>query len=172
MFTKNYIDFKRNTFQIYNYGSYKTVDGTMKSVSNTNHGVTNHDIGNFMCYGRCADVSVSDAGIYFGTGSTPPTRDDFRLESPITSGLSITNLSTTVQYAEEGEGKYSASAGYVIQNTTDADINIYEFGAFAKFADARFLMERTVLTEPITIPSGEKKLVTYKIIFNQTLNVE
>lgn len=113
-------------------------------------------------------------GVYFGTGSTPATWNDYTLESPITSGLTI---SSGGRLPEQSGDAYSYLVTYTLYNTTDADINIYEVGLFSpvSYSDSKHylaLMERTVLTEPITIPAGESKLVTYKITFNQTLNVE
>ena len=116
-------------------------------------------------------------GIHLGTGNTPATESDYKLESPITSGLIITNGS--VVKTDVGNGKYTITVSGIIQNGTGADINIYEIGLFGCVGYYRSstqyymptLCERTVLSEPITIPAGERNLVTYKITFNQTLNV-
>lgn len=118
-------------------------------------------------------------GVYFGTGSTPANLADHTLQSPITSGLTITNPSRVLLESEK-EGQYTLSASYVLTNATEAELNIYEMGVVTpalvggQYGSCLYpvLMERTVLTEPITIPPGASKLVTYKITFNQTLNVD
>lgn len=121
-----------------------------------------------------SSASGAGGGVYFGTGSTPATWNDYTLESPITSGLTT---SSGGRLTERSGDTYSYLVTYTLYNNTDADINIYEVGLFSPVSyrdDQHYLalMERTVLTEPITIPAGESKLVTYKITFNQTLNVE
>lgn len=141
--------------------------------------------GKYMRYGRCRSIVSTPlassqlatyCGIYFGSGSTPANKNDYTLESVIESGLSISNPSSLVQ-SNDGNGKYSFSSPIVISNTSDAEININEIGLFLPGGENGsqwylLLMERTVLTEPITIAPGESKLVEYKLTFNQTMNVE
>lgn len=134
----------------------------------------------WMDYGRCRQLPTTYAssssgaypGVYFGTGSTPASKADYTLESPITSGLSIS--SGTRLYADEGNGVHSYHATFVVKNTGSAEINISEIGLFSSVnsSTSKFycvLMERTVLDAPITIAPGETKLVTYKLTFNQTV---
>lgn len=145
-------------------------------------------IGACMRKGYASEVSNSVEtnsalnGIYFGSGSTPATKSDYSLESPITSGLTIT--ASALQNTTDGNGKYIYSTDFIVKNTTESEINIYEMGAVSQLPSKAItnvssaalcypiLFERTVLTEPITIAPGESKLVTYKLTFNQTLNVE
>lgn len=145
------------------------------------------DIGRWMGLGRCQAIKTAQAsqysnnafgqGVYFGTGSTPATLSDYTLESPITSGLSITNPSKLV-WTDNGMGRYAVKADFILTNTAENEVNIYEIGLISfMYKDDLgylypFLMERTVLPEPITIPAGGIKLVTYKITFNQVLNVD
>lgn len=117
----------------------------------------------------------SSAGVWFGSGSTPATKADYKLESPIESGLSITNP-TRYTFVDSGD-KWEYSASYVLTNTTAADINIYEIGVvtLVGIGSSKYhhvLMERTVLTEPITVPAGGAKLLTLKLTQNNVLNVE
>lgn len=196
MFTNNYIAFQKARFE----ESYRigTVTRLVDAAGSTQNAYTTYfvctDIGGWMKTARCKEIvgSVSNSmlsdntypGVYFGTGSTPAKKSDYKLESPITSGLAFTNPSA-LAWTEDGNGKYAASADFVVRNTTEAEINIYEIGLFTPFSwNYNFvaltnsmpvnyaLMERTVLTEPITIPAGGTKMITYKITFNQTLNVE
>lgn len=193
MFTDNYIKFQKARFTADSYNSYaslKRADGTSVSAYATFWPMG--DIGYWMTRAKCNAVNATwsgaiikdiNQGVYFGTGSTPATKADYKLESPITSGLTITNPSALV-WDDDGNGKYSACADFVVRNTSGAEINIYEIGVFTPTCANRngsmtttdtldlVLMERTVLAEPITIAPGEAKLVTYKITFNQTLNVE
>lgn len=187
MFTNNYINFRKGAFLATGSSSsemYKIINsgGTEKSVFSS-YGVQ-CDLGGWMSNGRCRALVTDKAtsrssaypGVYFGTGSTPANKSDYKLESLIESGLQITSPSSAV-WTDEGNGKYSIAADFVVRNTTESEINIYEIGIFTPVSNGtsefyQVLMERTVLAEPITIAPGEPKLVTYKITFNQTLNVE
>ena len=153
------------------------------------------DIGNWLLLARCRSIVATGTGrypgedvvypgVYFGSGSTPANKNDVTLESPITSGLNIINPAS-LGYSNDGNGKYTVSADYVLRNDTNADIILREVGIFTPTTESNVsgsftadvklhlcLMERTVLAEPITIHPGESKLVTYKITFNHVLNVE
>jgi hypothetical protein len=191
MFTNNYIEFQKARFTAKSNSSYATLkraDGaTAKAYVG---GLFVSDIGYWMTKAKCKAINAENTytmlsndieqGVYFGAGSTPANRGDYKLESPITSGLSITNPAAAV-WTNEGNGKYSISSDFIVRNTTTSEINIYEVGVFTPVGTQQnsapdkstsvsyVLMERTVLAEPITIPSGEPRLVTYKITFNQTV---
>lgn len=117
----------------------------------------------------------NSAGVRFGTGNTPATKADFKLDADIMTGLSVSK--NTAVLSEEAPGKYVAQNAFVVTNTTDAEINIWEVGLYAPvniMQDAntkRFhyaLMERTVLDAPINIQPGASKVVTYKLTINQS----
>lgn len=193
MFTKNYEAFRGLTFTAYGYDSGKA---TFTDISGTERDciayMSGHrDIGCCMRYPKCAEIPVSKSasgfwgGLYFGSGSAPATKNDYKLEHPIISGLSFP-ASKQLVLSQVKEGTYAAEISHLVTNTTGADINIWEVGAvthlcttvssnntlIAYTTDYPILLERTVFDEPITIPAGESKLVTYKITFNQTLNVD
>ncbi len=196
MFTSNYVKLQNLMFYNNATTSFVNCEGATANAYSYNAPHYFGNIGHSMKYGRCKSLaatysasttvisSIGYPGVYFGTGSTPATKSDYRLESPITSGLTITNPSDLV-VDSDGNGKYTFIADFIVRNTTESEINIYEIGVFCPICTdmgyynassnvkwAMVLMERTVLDEPITIPAGESKLVTYKITFNQTLNVE
>ena len=199
MFTNNYIKLQKARFLADNYQDYTTFTNIAGSSINGYIAYSFlSDLGYWMTQANCKAIVATEtntfavgnigyAGLYFGGGSTPASKSDYKLESPITSGLTITEPSS-IAWADDGNGKYEAIASFNVRNTTDADINIYEIGLFTPVNNSAVsstskihatsqtiyyvLMERTVLTEPITIPAGQAKVVTYKIAFNQTLNVE
>lgn len=186
MFTQNYINFKKGEFNCISGGSIALTltDGTQANAAvsdylaagNFGHHMKNAICGSIPSTTRFSkDYFSTKCGIYLGSGSTPATRNDYTLESPITSGLTMTNPSS-VMLDESVEGRYVYSSTFVVGNTTGDTINIYEIGIFTPVYNSNaynaVLMERTVFTEPITIPAGESKLINYKVIFNQTLNVE
>lgn len=105
--------------------------------------------------------------IVLGSGTTEPTPEDYRLESQITTNLSCDSVSvsrnTTVK-------TYTAT----FSNSGTSDITVTEIGYVSRFAWAYntgdyiyddFLMDRTVLETPITIPAGESRTVTYELSF-------
>lgn len=103
-------------------------------------------------------------GVYFGSGSTPATQDDYRLESPIESGLTFTN--GTIRKNTQADGSTIYRNSYIVVNSSDADIVIAEIGILGVVhTDYYFpvLFERTVLASPVTISPGESKLVTYTV---------
>lgn len=198
MFTNNYIQFKNAIF----YGKKVEVKACNGSgfTQDPNRADT-PDIGAIMKYGRCGipveprtdhrtsstfssysyySESTLYPGVYFGTGNTPASKADYKLESPIESGLAITNCGVTS--LPEGDGKYTVAASFVLANTSELELNIYEIGLFGMCAYSTYsnythygsavLFDRVVLAEPITVPVGGSKLVTYKITFNQTLQME
>lgn len=196
MFTNNYIRSRYNAFFGVNYDSAITSPFgkiTFKAYIRTNgsytypHSSVVYDIGAAMNTPRCQEISTSTTlsstartnhmGVYFGTGSTPALLEDYTLESPITTGLAFAGGIEKVPAYENG--KAEAVASYIVTNTSGAEINIWEIGCFVPTQDGSntssytmIMLERTVLTEPITIPPGESKMVTYKVAFNQTLSVD
>ena len=190
MFTNNYIRFREMMFKGQDM-SLQDCNGT----SFTAHHRYSYggDIGVSLCNAYCNAMSTAVAnsnsgsycspGVYFGSGSTPAAKSDYKLESPITSGLTIVNpyIKNRAIPMETEEGKYSYVVAFSLQNTSSETINIYEIGLFGE-ADYyksssstthyAVLFNREVLDTPISIAPGEVKVITYKLTFNQTLNVE
>jgi hypothetical protein len=114
-------------------------------------------------------ASASSAGVYFGSGSTPPTKDDYTLENIITSGCKIEtkNMERTVE-----NNIIMVKTRYVISNTGSDNIIIGEVGIYGTTivngtsnTVANFLMERTVLDEPVVIPVGGVGAVEYTLTY-------
>jgi hypothetical protein len=182
MFTKNYQKIQRQS-QLGTSVSLKYVAGT--SVTAYTQGSQEYTgLASVMRYARCKELSggaisslQSDYyGLWFGRGATPATADDYTLEDPITSGLSISNngrIETT-----DGESTWAWTATYTATNTSETTINIYELGliGLAKVSPSnatynQILMHRKVLTEPITISPNETKIISYSISFHQNGDV-
>jgi hypothetical protein len=190
MFTNNYINFRHNMFfgitgpgtnfnGIYGRSLVSPWGGTHNfyTSSSTSH---DWDIGRFLATPVCnaiptamgANTTAAGAGVYFGTGTTPATRNDITLESPITSGLTVTKDGIAITANESGQ--YCVIGTYSVTNTGADDVNIWEIGCFAGIRTANsngytaILMDRTVLDAPITIKAGETKTVNYGFEFNQS----
>jgi hypothetical protein len=108
-------------------------------------------------------TNVAYFGIVLGTGTTPATVDDYWLEHIIKSGLNvqITNMSQ--------HGIYRLIL--TITNESDSSITIGEIGAQVPAvcvgaSKRAFMMDRTVLDTPVTIPSGGIGKIEYEIKIN------
>lgn len=108
-------------------------------------------------------------GVVFGTGTTPPTKDDYCL-----SGTLLTNFaySAGVTATPDATG-VTIKAIYTITNTGSSDMTIGEIGLMCNMYDAsnqvdfrKGFIERTVLDAPVTIPAGGIGQVTYTIRIN------
>jgi len=192
MFTNNYIAFRHNMFfgfsgsSAINYGgttvSYKKMTNPVGSSVTfyADDDVVECDIGNSMgaqisnpVEGLATSFSATKKGVYFGSGTTPATREDYNLEATISSGLTV--ASGCGFFENDGNGKYSFYRDYVLTNTTEESITVSEIGCFTPVrinssSSAQWwpiLMERTVFPEPVIIQPNESKLITYKFVFNQ-----
>ena len=184
MLTNNYYNYKKVMFLGADNGKYmwpakpefKSLDGSVVSASIWAQYSQYGDFGRSLPRAKCTTLpknttsSNDDCGVFFGTGATPATPDDYTLESPITSGLSITNPGNFT-FEDDGAGKWTFWASYVVTNKSGAEINIREIGivTLPGSAGSTFhpvLMERTVLTQPITIPSGGMKMITVTVTQN------
>ena len=97
------------------------------------------------------------------SGESP---EDFRLESQITTNLSCDSVSVS----RNGTVKtYTAT----FSNSGTSPITVTEVGYISRIPYTftldlvydNFLMDRTVLETPITIPAGESRTVTYELSF-------
>lgn len=111
--------------------------------------------------------TMGNGYLMLGTGTTAPTEDDYRLESPITTNLSCDSVSVSRTSLTK---TYTAT----FTNSGSSDITVTEVGFIVYIlynytnTDERsdhFLMDRTVLDTPITIPAGESRTVTYELSF-------
>lgn len=120
--------------------------------------------------GSVVTTYEANGGVIFGDGTTPPTRDDFRLSGSVISTLSATASGGFTTDNDGATGTYT----YTVTNTGSADITIAEVGLITgghstssrTGAQYKLLMDRTVLDTPITIPAGGIGQVTYTIRFN------
>lgn len=109
---------------------------------------------------------TNNSGILLGKGTTKATIDDVRLDSQITTGLSV-SVSTSV------DDNYDRVLSLLVTNNSSEPITIGEIGMQGwvytgnnTTSSAYCLVERTVLDNPVTIPAGGIGQVTYTIRFN------
>ena len=112
----------------------------------------------------------SDYGIVLGTGTTAPTEDDTTLESIISGGLSV----TVTQRSGLKSGVPFVEYNLAINNTGSESVTIAEIGYIQRLyataasggtsgSSCPFLLDRTVLPRPVTIPAGETGVIRYTL---------
>lgn len=114
----------------------------------------------------------NNIGIYVGSGNTPASENDYCLENKITQGLkgSLT-IDTTDQNLDEN-GVLQNYILITLTNTSNETITISEIGMVTKAYAATnfnassanehsFLLDRTVLTTPLTLAPNESGLISY-----------
>lgn len=111
------------------------------------------------------------AGISFGRGNTPATERDYVLEDTITSGITVTITGNEVGM-DNGcpYHKYT----FTVVNNTGTELIIKEVGykqsisacivsGYTTSTSARVLIDRTVLTTPLTIQNGDAGVLVYTL---------
>lgn len=134
----------------------KRVDGTLHNTDFSNSFTgTNKDK-------LSTDYSDGAAGCYLlvGTGTTPPTIDDYKLDSLVSNYTVLAQTHTLI-------AEYSASAFIItrtIQNPSLAEpLTIKEVGLFGGDGQQLYMLAREVLDEPVILQPGEKHAFTMTI---------
>lgn len=143
--------------------------GLKRTGAKVKHTTENLDSANFSdsFYGQdkdrlSTDYSDGSCGCYLliGAGATPPTIDDYKLESLISNYTVLAQTHTTFS-------EYSASAFIItrtIQNpNTTEPLTIKEVGLFGGNNTQLYMIAREVLDEPIILQPGEKHAFTMTI---------
>ena len=112
-------------------------------------------------------------GTFFGSGNTAPTIDDYKLSGSVIQNITYSYVLNN-SFNEDGSAG-EASVTYTITNNNEHEITIGEIGLFCeaywstaynKYTHFFFMLERTALETPITIPAGGVGQVTYTIRMN------
>lgn len=151
----------------------KTVNDEDVYIPNIPEGVSYAFIKNIIPTG-----STASTGVAVGSGSTPPTENDNKLEQLITDLTASTTPSVTLYY-DKTTWKIHARLDYALSNDTGAAVTISEIGLFRRFytattrgdaasssAKRSILVERTVLAQPVTIPDGGAAVVRYEFAYD------
>jgi len=109
--------------------------------------------------------SVATLHLKVGTGTTPPTVNDFELVE-VESRMSCDTV------VVGNSANYTKTYNATFSNPLTTDITITEVGLYATIfynsqneSTMEVLLDRTVLSTPITIPAGESKAITYELGF-------
>ena len=145
-----------------NYTIIQQTDGTYTAL-NGNPGYIYSISGAWYTNNGSSDsTNTLYKGIILGTGTTPPTYSDYKMENYKT-GLTYSNETAT----------WSAPSFILTEsatNNTDASIIVSEVGVFGMKGESasykKILLTRNVI-EPVTIKPGETKTFTVKINFDK-----
>ena len=105
--------------------------------------------------------------VEFGDGDTPPTLNDYKLSGNTITGCTVSFTKTVDNQDENG---FTVTAIHTITNGNSSEITIREVGRYshAQYASGsygNYLIDRTVLDTPVTIPAGGIGQVEYTITF-------
>jgi len=103
-------------------------------------------------------------GVVVGTGSTPVTRDDYKLESQVPNGFADGQLVHGKTTVEDVDGDPPSSVFRIIRTFTNegsTTITIYEIGLIVKAQDKYVLIARDVLDTPQDVPAAATLTVRY-----------
>lgn len=123
--------------------------------------------------------NATNAGFHFGSGTTAPTENDYKMQTDITSGVSII-LNTSERGIDSGV-LYMAYT-FTVTNNSSANITIAEMGyvtgnasccnsaSATSASNNNVLIDRTLLDTPLTIAPRETAAITYKITCDMSFN--
>ena len=111
-------------------------------------------------------VTAGTQYVRFGSGTTPATVNDYKLESQIGSDITVANPSAVT--TEQTDSYISWTVTFGVSASVEKTIS--EIGLISEVytpsGNITTLVDRTVLDTPITIPAGQSKQITYTIRFN------
>lgn len=99
-------------------------------------------------------------GIYFGDGNTAPSVDDYKLSGEFITGLSYYSTKVSMDQADT---YVELQATLAVENSNSESKTITEIGLFVAYNSKVCLLDRIVLSTPITIPVGGTKSITYNL---------
>lgn len=146
---------------------YKLTSNVMANRQyNANSGNNQLTINGALTYNETATSAASYVfsswGIVLGTGTTPPTIDDYKMESYIPEGtLSYTGSSFTLPLTDgEWANNGTFSLTQTVANNTEAPVTVTELGVYNSgntgTTRACILLTRNVIS-PVTIQPNETK---------------
>lgn len=124
---------------------------------------------------RALSESENYSGIYIGSGDAPESENSYTLANVITSGCSGSAATETHYDADSNTLLFRITI--TISNTSAAEIVIKEIGKVIVSNTApalgqatstprkQILVDRTVLTTPVTISAGEAGVIFYDFIY-------
>lgn len=122
--------------------------------------------------------TIYSEGVFFGTGTTAPTKDDYKPENALTeSDISVANPSQII--VNQTDDYIEAIVCFAVTNISSSAITISEIGCLgflrgssnasyytADSTHPPYLAERQLLETPITLEAGEAEGIQYRVRFS------
>lgn len=114
-------------------------------------------------------AGYSGIGVFFGTGTTEPTEDDYTIEAPLnsTNMIKANILPILTNIYTDSNDCLCVDLIYSIKNESDTSVTITEVGMFSHTQNTGthrpIMLDHTLLDEPLTIAAGEIKQFKYTI---------
>jgi len=155
--TTNFIRFIASMFTNVTVGT--NYDMSIKTIGGTT--VASRFKGNSSTYNTFNNTAYCNQYVYIsvGTGSDPPSRDDYALKAKLAEALTTITMNEQI-------GEVILTSTFVFGN----DTTIYEVGleiiwsAPTASSCNRFLLDRTVFTEGIQVPANTAVAISYRFI--------
>lgn len=121
-------------------------------------------------------LSSSSNGIAVGSGNTEPTEEDYTLESQITG---LTGSISVADIVNSENFSFKHSILVTLTNSGAEDVTVKEIGYFGYSGTSTtrggavgqntnakgYLIDRTVLENPVVVPAGESSVISYDFIY-------
>ena len=155
-------------------GSWSQISFNNASDINDRYGAT---IFSALSPGKCRcglgtgynpSLQSGDTGfiIVLGTGTTPVNYDDYRIETPITSGISLVSTAGTLTNQTTIDNvthHVTSTRSFTVNNSSASPITINEFAIYASYGVSVLTccVYREVLTTPVTLNPSESCIVSF-----------
>lgn len=118
----------------------------------------------------------NSSGFALGSGTTPPTENDYTMENQILGLTMVGSASSTGKTYDSENDCMELYKSIIISNDTGSDVTITELGLFRAYNSSttkgstsgsleRFMTDHTILDEPVVIPNGESGVIRIKGIY-------
>lgn len=108
---------------------------------------------------------LEKVGIALGSGTTQPTKEDYKIETPITT-LTSNGAGNNIRQSGVYLSDYIITATQNVVNNTSNTITISEIGLFIGNSSGCILLTRDVIA-PVTLAVGESKTFILSVDFEQ-----
>lgn len=102
---------------------------------------------------------MSKIGIIVGSGTTPPTFNDYKMENHLKNILTFSNNTVSTKARVQ-------VLTQSVTNPTSETITINEVGVYGYTEESCYLLTRSIIS-PVTLAPNETKTFTVKIDFNK-----
>ena len=126
------------------------------------------------------DSTTYGAGFSIGSGTTPPTENDYNLENQITSGYRFTFTSSTRGVDANGKLYMEFNLTYTNTGSTPltiseiclktANVNVCTSSTATTIVSNNIMIDRTLLDEPVTIAPTGSATIKYRITTDMSFN--